>query len=613
LGTNRITIAVTAEDGITTQIYQLTVNRLPQEFVFNAVSDIPLACDGFAAGDFPVVIRLGFAPMPGTVLTMVDNTGLAFIHGRFGNVAQGQRVSLTHNGTSYAFIANYHGGTGNDLVLQWANTELLAWGGNGFGQLGDATTERRLVPTPVTGSGVLADRPVLAVAGGYLHSLVLCADGTLAAWGYNVFGQLGNGQGANSSVPVAVDRTGVLAGKVVVAVAAGPFHNLALCGDGTVVAWGYNNHGQLGDGTTVTSRVPVAVPRVGALAGKHVVAVAAAAYHSFALCDDGTVAGWGYNDEGELGDGTTAASLVPVAVDRSGALAGKRVAAISAGQYHALALCTDGTLVAWGYNQRGQLGDGSTTARGVPVEIGTNGVLAGKTVTAIGAGSAHSLARCADGTLAAWGYNHRGQLGTGDAVQRGLPVAVDLTGIGSGKVISAIACGMNHSLLRFSDGTVAAWGDNASGQLGDNSMTERARPGPVAAVSRFVMMAGGGAAANHNLAVVALPALDALTGEQWPQGNGLAGDELIRYAFGLAAGEVIGGQLPQPQRIGNDLVIRFTQPAGVTGLSYGAEWSATLLPGSWTAVPDTGTGGEHRFVLPAGKAPNLFLRLKVMR
>jgi alpha-tubulin suppressor-like RCC1 family protein len=614
VGNAVLTTAVTAEDGVTTKAYIVTLTRLPQEFAFNAATDVPVTANGFATGSYPAILALNFAPAPGTVLTMVNNTGLGFIHGRFGNLSQGQRVTLGYGGNNYDFAVNYYGGTGNDLVLQWADSKLLAWGSNSFGQLGDDSTIQRPLPVMVSDTGVLGDKTITAVAGGYLHSLALCADGTLAAWGYNLFGQLGNDSAVPSSVPMAVDRTGALAGKTVVAISAGPFHNLALCADGTVVAWGYNNCGQLGDGTTVTRRVPVAIAPVGALAGKQVVAVAAGAYQSFALCADGTVAAWGYNDEGELGNGTTTGSLVPVAVTSSGALAGKRVAVLAAGQYHTLALCTDGTLVSWGYNHRGQMGNNSTTNSSQPVVIGSFGALAGKTPVGIRAGAYHSLARCADGSAAAWGSNNLGQLGVAGTVSSSIPVAVSLA------AASQIAAGGSHSLALGADGTLFAWGDNGEGQLGDGSITSRSAPAAVVFGEGIrIMGMASGAAARHNLALVALSA------GQSPRGavignaglpaaavnpDGLAG--LLKEAFGLN-GDSGPGRLPQAQRIGDELVICFTQPTTATDLVYGAEWSPDLLPGTWQDVPDTGSGGDHRFAIPAAGRSQAFLRLKVTR
>ena len=467
---------------------------------------------------------------------------------------------------------------------------------------------------------MLADKTIVAVAGGYLHSLALCSDGTLAAWGYNVYGQLGNNSAAASNVPVAVDQSGVLAGKTVIAISAGPFHNLALCSDGTMAAWGNNNYGQLGTGDKTTNRVPVTVNPVGALAGKQVVAVAAAAYSSFALCADGTLAAWGYNDEGELGAGTTTNSSVPVAVDTSGVLAGKQISSLSAGQYHTLALCTDGTLVAWGYNNRGQLGNNSTVSSKLPVAIGSSGALAGRTVVATRASGAHSLALCADGTLAAWGWNHKGQLGATGITQSPLPVAIDMAGVTAGTSIAQIAVGSTHNLVLGADGTMAAWGDNAYGQLGNNSLTPSSAPVAVDTSSleagARAMFAASGSAALHNLAVVALPSARLTSGEPWLVGSALIDSDhdgianLIEYAFGLT-GANSTTRLPQPQRAGDSLEIRFTQPAGVTGITYGAEWSTTMQPGSWKDIPDSGTGAEHVFSVPAATAPNLFLRLKV--
>jgi alpha-tubulin suppressor-like RCC1 family protein/phosphodiesterase/alkaline phosphatase D-like protein len=621
VGNTTITTLVTAEDGIATMTYTITVTRLPLNFTFHSAGDVPVSADGFAASGIPVDIILDFAPTTGTILTMVNNSSLGFIHGRFSNLTQGQRIGLTFNGRTYAFVANYFGGTGNDLVLQWADTQVMAWGSNSYGQLGDASTTRRLLPTSISDTGVLAGKPIMAVAGGYLHSLTLCSDGTLAAWGQNVYGQLGNNSAAPSSVPVAVDRSGVLAGKTVIAISAGPFHSLALCSDGTVAAWGYNNYGQLGTGDKVTSRVPVLVNPLGALGGKQVVAVAAAAYSSFALCADGTLTAWGYNDEGELGDGTTSNSSVPVAVDTTGALAGKQIASVTAGQYHTLALCTDGTLVAWGYNNRGQLGNNTTITSKVPVDIGSFGILSGKAVVATRASGAHSLALCSDGTLAAWGWNNKGQLGRTGITQSPLPLAIDTSGVTAVTRIVQIAVGGSHSVALGADGTMAAWGDNAYGQLGNNSTTTSFVPVAVdmsglSAGARCMFIASG-SAALHSLLIVGLPSVNTTSLADASQSTALMDSDhdgisdLIEYAFGLHSNPNGTGQLPQPQRIGDNLVMSFTQPAGVTGITYGAEWSKTLQPGSWTDVPDTGTGTEHIFSVPMATAPRLFMRLKV--
>jgi alpha-tubulin suppressor-like RCC1 family protein/phosphodiesterase/alkaline phosphatase D-like protein len=633
VGNTTITNLVTAEDGITTKTYTVTVTRLPLEMVFRSASDVPVSADGFNATGIPVKLVLAYPPLPGTILTVVRNSSLGFIYGNFANLSHGSRVSLGHGGRTYDFVVNYYGGSGNDLVLQWADTRVFAWGANTYGQVGDASTTRRLIPTAVNDAGALAGKTVVAVSGGYLHSIALCSDGSLAAWGYNAHGQLGNDSSVASSVPVPVDSAGVLAGKTVVAISAGPFHNLALCSDGTVAAWGNNNYGQLGNGSTALSRVPVQVHPAGALAGKQVVGVAAGSYHSFALCADGSVAAWGYNDEGELGDGTVQVAPVPVAVRMTGSLAGKRIASLAAGQYHTLALCTDGTLAAWGYNNRGQLGNQSTVASILPVETGSFGALAGRTVVAVSASGSHSLALCADGTLAAWGWNHRSQLGAAGIVQSDVPVAIGLAGDLGTRPVAGIAAGATHNLLRLDDGSVAAWGDNTNGQLGDGGTVTR---GPAAVVDSSAMVAGSrfmfassGSAANHSLAVVGLPTegspslLEAWRAEHFGSaanaGEGADCDDcdrdgipnLVEYAFGLNPLENSAGQLPRARLTGGNLVLRFTRPAGVSGITYGAEWSSTLLPGDWTDVPDTGNGDESIFSVPMGSSTKAFLRIKV--
>lgn len=189
--------------------------------------------------------------------------------------------------------------------------------------------------------------------------------------------------------------------------------------------------------------------------------VAAGDYHSLALKSDGTVWAWGYNVCGQLGDGTTTSKTTPVQVF---GLTG--ITAIAGGGYHSLALKSDGTVWAWGDNGYGQLGDGTITQRIAPVQVyGLTGI------TTIAAGNCHSLALKSNGTVWAWGWNGYGQLGDGTTTDKITPVQVScLTGI------TTIAAGGISSLALKSDGTVWAWGDNYFGQLGDGTRTDRKIP-----------------------------------------------------------------------------------------------------------------------------------------
>ena len=166
----------------------------------------------------------------------------------------------------------------------------------------------------------------------------MATDGTAACWGANSSGQLGDGTNNSSSVPVAVDRRGVLNGKTIAQVSAGIYHTCALATDGTAACWGLNGTGALGNGTTSDSCVPVAVDRSGVLNGKTIAQVSAGNLYTCALATDGTAACWGYNGSGQLGNGTNADSWVPVAVDRSGLLSGQSILDLSAGGSHMAAI-----------------------------------------------------------------------------------------------------------------------------------------------------------------------------------------------------------------------------------------------------------------------------------
>ncbi len=489
---------------------------------FAAAATVGATLSSVNATGRSLTLTLNFAPSPGTNLTVIKNTGTAFIQGAFSNIANGATVPLSFRGQTYPFVAWYYGGDGNDLVLLWPYTNLAAWGYNEYGQLGDGTGTSQPSPVAVDQSGVLTGKLIVQVARGDNHSLALCTDGTLVAWGQNVNGQLGDNTWNNSYAPVAVNRASgisALFGKTVIAIAAGNSHSLALCSDGTLAAWGQNGNGQLGDNTTTHQPAPVAVNtdnRVSALFGKIVTSIAAGGYHSLAFCSDGTLAAWGYNAYGQLGlPGINSGNQsVPAAVSTasgSSALFGKTVTAISAGIYHSLVLCSDGSLAGWGYNGNGQLGNNTTTDQSAPVAVSTasgTSSLHGKTVTALTAAGFHNLALCSDGTVAAWGGNSFGQLGDNSADDRQTPVSVNaINGTSAlfGKTVIALAAGSQQGFALCSDGTLAAWGYNAYGQLGDNSTTNR--PAPVAVntvgllAGRRISSLGASPASYHSLAI----------------------------------------------------------------------------------------------------------------
>ncbi len=352
-------------------------------------------------------------------------------------------------------------GSSHSLAVR-GDGSVWAWGYNGYGQLGNGSHRDSHVPIKVDD----LDR-VLAVSAGNGYSVALMEDGTVWAWGRNSSGQLGNATRTDRDEPKKVYKL-----DGVKAISAGYAHTLALKKDGTVWAWGYNGYGQIGDGTMNDRTIPVKVP---GLSG--VVAVSAGYGHSLALKKDGTVWAWGNNDWGQLGDNTTTGRTMPVEVANL-----TSIRAISAGQNHSLALHADGMVWAWGRNSSGQLGIGTTTGQLVPTRIPElSGVLV------ISAGDNCSAAVRVTGSLWAWGSD-------GVSTMRIRPV--QLTTLSGMKAVNT---GGSHSLALKSDDSVWAWGNNSYGQLGDNSTASRIDPVKVSfkcLIATRVYPSGGGTAAG---------------------------------------------------------------------------------------------------------------------
>jgi len=330
--------------------------------------------------------------------------------------------------------------------------EVKCWGYNVSGQLGDGTTSNR--STPMNVSGLTSE--VTAITASYMHTCALTSDGRVKCWGKNDYGQLGNGTNTNSSTPVDVDGLT----NETIGINAGFGHTCALTASGVVSCWGYNSEGQLGDGTNTNRSTPVDVVGL----SSEVITVSAGSGHTCALTSTGGVKCWGDNDYGKLGDGLITDRLTPV--DVLGLTSGMNN--VSSGNYHSCALTTEGGIKCWGENAFGQLGDGTVTSHSTPVEVGE--LMSG--VIAVSAGQDHTCALTEASRVKCWGSNEYGQLGDGTTDNRLTPVDV----VGITEEVTAISAGAYHTCMLTSAGGVKCWGYNYAGQIGDATNTDRNTP-----------------------------------------------------------------------------------------------------------------------------------------
>ena len=464
-------------------------------------------------------------------------------------------------------------------------------------------------------------------------SLGVGSDGNAYAWGWNKYGQLGDGTTTDRHTPVKVSKPiGTPADFTYVQVSAGYSHSLALGSDGNAYAWGDNGNGRLGDGTTAQKTTPVRVGKpAGTPADFTYVQVSTRGFHSLALGSDGNAYAWGYNYSGQLGDGTTTQKTMPVKVKTPDRKTYPDVPAdftyvqVSGGQYYSLAVGSDGYAYAWGANGSGQLGNsnkGYNANSPVPVRVRDPGspydASKGLQVTQVYAGRDHSLAVGSDGYAYAWGKNGNGELGNenyGVGAYSTFPARVrdPANPYDTSKSLKAVqvSTGSQFSLALGGDGYVYAWGNNNVGQLGDNKNIEfsfgpvRVRdPASPTDASKGLKATQVSAGGVHALAV---------------------GNDGNAYAWGLNYNGQLGNNssdtvsyVPVPVSFNLQLVItgvKFDSNAG-TNLTRGDGRSVSVLtpahaPGTVTVSVDYTLGGAPQTpdtslrytYLPAGVLP----------
>jgi alpha-tubulin suppressor-like RCC1 family protein len=357
---------------------------------------------------------------------------------------------------------------------------------NNRGQLGDGTTIDRNIPVKIM-------EEVVAISAGESHALAIQSDGSLWAWGWNRYGQLGNGTTEGSNVPIRIFENAV-------SVSAGSSFSMAIKADGSLWAWGSNHAGQIGDGTYEDRYFPVKVmSEVIAIASSSGLGGGVGSFN-MAIRNDGSLWTWGGQRFGQLGDGRIGEDHRNIITQPTPIKIMEDVVAISAASTHAMAICADGNLWAWGDNRGGRLGYDTWEDQATPVKIMKN-------VVAVSTSSSHTMVIKTDGSLWAWGGNIDGQLGNGVPTEdvldieyiagllmggvvdgehkRGVivgglfipdvttPIKIldDVVAVSAGGILMP-GFGSSHTMVVRNDGSLWTWGSNERGQLGIGIVSE---------------------------------------------------------------------------------------------------------------------------------------------
>ena len=430
VGTTLLQVQVTAEDGLATTTYTVSLTRVaPDETGPTVTTPVLTPSTISRGGSASVVATISDPSGVSSGEVRIDAGPWKSLFYRAG-MAGDASVDL---GITFTSAASITAGESHACALTYAGT-VTCWGDGGYGQLGQGVTLSSATPVPVDISGVTQ------VVAGRWHTCALLDDTTVRCWGANEFGELGDYTNTNAAAPVTVvgiDGAGTLTG--VVALSGGGYHTCALLASGSVACWGRGDYAELGDDRGADSTVPVLVSGI-----TTATAIAAGDVHSCAVLANGTVQCWGAGNNGRLGTGSYDWAYTPEPVS---GLA--NAVAVAAGGAHTCAMLATGGLSCWGSNALGQLGlDPSVTPEtNAPAPVtGVTGV------TALRASFHDTCVLRSTGVVSCWGEVATAAPGTGGTT--------GAMGVAAGGVF---ACSLSRT------GTIACWGDNQAGSLGNGT------------------------------------------------------------------------------------------------------------------------------------------------
>lgn len=345
-------------------------------------------------------------------------------------------------------------GTQHTIILMSDGT-IYGTGNNKYGQLGISNTTNQSSLIQIS---VPSGKTPSSIACGYFHTVVLMTDYTIYATGYNYDGELGDSTTTDKHILTLMPNN---SGEIPLAIACGAYHTMILMLTGNIYGTGYNAYGQLGDNTTVNKYT---ITKITNSTGQIPTSISCGSNHTIVLMANGSIYGTGVNGAGQLGlnNTTTKKTLTEMTIP-----SGKTPSSISCGGNHTIVKMTDGTIYGTGRNTNGQLGNGTTTNQLTLTSISTSG----KTPSSISCGANYTIVNMTDGTIYGTGYNNDGELGDGTIVDK---TSLTLFINNTTKSPSFVACGAYHTMICMTDNSIYGTGYNNSGQLGFGFSTDKA-------------------------------------------------------------------------------------------------------------------------------------------